>query len=285
MYTFRTRYSDLTDSQVNELFREETWSSLDPSRRLDALQELEVRTALACGNRPCEVRTEDMNGYLFGGYADDEIVLNRHLVEEGGFVTDFGNGEVVFDRVDGLNAQMMDTIHHENYHAYQDQVIHGEIRHSDAAEAELWAANWPSEQYIDCNDPSGCYRIQSLERTAFAHGEACTKEAFAEIEAKYGQDHGYRDYLEDIQRYSYDDALDDAIDISGDEHIRDTLDGQMLEAYHASRQEHLDGDADTYSRGIESQTAGEEDTNANTDGDTDSLSSTYADDDGMDLCM
>ena len=107
--------------------------------------------------------------------------------------------------------------------------------HSDAAEAELWSANWPDEQYISGDDPSGCYRIQSLEQSAFDHGEAETKAAFGEIEANYGEDAGYQEYLTSIQEDSYESALEDAKMINGDENIQETLNSNMLETYRANQ--------------------------------------------------
>jgi len=232
---YQTRYSDLSNEEVNELYRSDTWSDMSRDERVDALQELENRSAEACGNQPCQVRTEEMNGYQFGGYANGEIVLNEHLVADGEFVTQYSDGSVETVEVGGINAQMMDTIHHENYHAYQDEVVHGQLEHSDAAEAELWSANWPDEQYISGDDPSGCYRIQSLEQSAFNHGEAETKAAFGKIEAKYGEDAGYQEYQEAIAADSYESALEDAKMINGDENIQETLNNNMLESYHANQ--------------------------------------------------
>lgn len=233
---YHTRYSELSNAEVNELYRSDNWAGMTRNQRLDALQELENRSAAACGNQPCPVRTEEMNGYLYGGYANGEIVLNEHLVADGEFVTRYQDGSIERESVDGINAQMMDTIHHENYHAYQDEVVHGQLEHSDAEEAELWKANWPDEQYISGDDPSECYRIQSLEKSAFAHGEAETKAAFGEIEAKYGEDAGYQQYLGDIEADSYENALANAKKVNSDENIEETVNNRMLEAYQADQE-------------------------------------------------
>lgn len=235
MNFYPTRYSDLSNSEVNELYRSETWSDLSCDERLDALQELENRSAEACGNEPCEVKLEPMNGYQYGGYLNGEITLNEHLVADGEFVTQHEDGTIERDSVSDINAQMMDTIHHENYHTYQDEVVHGNLEHSDVTEAELWKANWSDEQYVDCDDPSGCYRIQSLEQSAYEHGEAETKAAFDEIETKYGQDAGYQEYLSSIEENSYESALEEAITINGDDNIQETINNNMLDAYHSNQ--------------------------------------------------
>lgn len=233
---YQTRYSDLSNEEVNELYRSNTWASLNRDARLDAMQELENRSAEACGNQPCQIKTEEMNGYQYGGYANGEIVLNEHLVADGQFVTHYADGSIETQDVGGINGQMMNTIHHENYHAFQDEVVRGQLEHWDAAEAELWAANWLDEQYIGSDDPSGCYRIQNLEKSAFEHGEAETQAAFNEIETKYGQDAGYQEYLGEIEADSYDNSLENAKMINGDSNIEETVNSRMLDAYHANQE-------------------------------------------------
>jgi hypothetical protein len=243
MNPYPTRYSELSNAEVNELYRSETWDELSRDERLDALQELENRSAEELGNRPCEVKLEPMDGYQYGGYSNGEITLNEHLVTNGEFVTEHLDGSVEREAIADVNAQMMDTIHHENFHAYQDDVVSGRLEHSNAEDAELWSANWSNDEYIEPDDPSGCYGIQSLERSASEHGQAQTKAAFEEIEAKYGEDAGYQEYLKSIESDSYENALNHAQTISGDENIQETIDNDMLANYRASQSESYSSDS------------------------------------------
>lgn len=235
MDVFHTRYGDLTNEQVNELYRSDTWEGLSHGERLDALQELENRSAVELGNKPCEVMLKPMEG-AYGAYQDGgRIYLNKSLVETGDLVVHNENGDVLASfHPDDTNAQLMDTIHHENYHAYQYEAINGIVNHENAAEVEQWKANWPVEKYIRANDPEHCYRLQSVEKSAFSNGEAQTKRAFEAIEAKYGIDAGYQSYLESISENSFEHELEQAQAITGDANIENSVNQRMLDNYQAS---------------------------------------------------
>jgi hypothetical protein len=226
---YPTRYSELSNSEINELYRSDMWSNLSYEERLDALQELENRTAEELGNQPCEVRTEEMNGAMYGYYCNGQIVVNESLVNNGVLRYEDGENDVLEYVPNDVNAQLMDTIHHENYHAYQDDVINNRIEHDNQNEVALWRSN--EELYISSSDNSILYRIQSRERTAFYRGELQTKETFEGIEAKYGEDAGYQEYLISINEYSYEIALVTAKETYGDENIQETLDNYMLASY------------------------------------------------------
>ena len=232
MNFYPTRYSGLTNPEVNELYRSETWAGLNRDERLDALQELENRSAEACGNQPCEVMLEQMNGARYGYYSNWEIYVNESLVASGEFTVQYEDGSTASYSPADTNAQLMDTIHHENYHAYQSDAIHGIVNHNNAAEVEQWRANWDNDNYISGNDP--LYRIQSLEKSAFEHGETQTKAALDGIEAKYGADAGYQEYLDSISENSYGNALVEAKELYGNENIESVLNEQMLLGYQAN---------------------------------------------------
>lgn len=230
MNFYPTRYTELTNAEVNELYRSETWEGLSRDERLDALQELENRSAGSLGNLPCEVELEHMNGAQYGVYCDGVIYVNESLVENGEFTVQYEDSTTDSYSPTDTNAQLMDTIHHENYHAYQDDTIHGRVEHDNVAEVEQWKAN--DEYYIRDGQ---FYRLQSLEKSAFEHGEAQTKAAFEEIEAKYGADAGYRDYLENIEG-GYEKAVAHA-ERFGDENIAGTLNQTILDKYQANHAE------------------------------------------------
>lgn len=236
MDVYHTRYSDLTNEQVNELYRSEVWESLSLSERLDALQELENRSAVELGNKPCEVMLKPMEGAYYGAYHDGgRIFLNKNLVETGDLVVHDENGDVLASfHPDNTNVQLMDTIHHENFHAYQYEAINGIVNHENAAEVQQWKANWQAENYIRANDPEHCYRLQCLEKSAFNHGEAQTKRAFEAIETKYGIDTGYQSYLESIMENSFEYELEQAQAITGDQNIESSVNQKILDNYNAS---------------------------------------------------
>jgi len=235
MNTYSTRYSRLSDAEVNELYRSDTWTRLNGKERLEALQELENRSAKICGNQPYKVQLEKMNGATYGGYHNGKIYINKDLVENGNFVVQYRDGSTQSFALLDANAQLMDTIHHENYHAYQDDAIHGRVKHSNPAEVEQWRANFTQGNYIRSEEDHNLYRIQSLEKPAFERGESQTRAAFERIEAKHGKDPGYQEYLKSTEKNSYEKALASAKHQYGDENIENTINDRMRQNYQASR--------------------------------------------------
>lgn len=223
---YPTRFAELTTAEVCELYRADTWNGMSRGERLDALQELENRAAEELGNQPCEIHLAEMNGSTYGCYSSGRITINESLVNDGILRIEDAEGNVTEYAPHDVNAQMMDTIHHENYHAYQDEVIHGRLEHDDAAESALWKANDTS--YISSSDNHILYRIQAQERSAFERGESQTKATFEKIEEQYGEDAGYHEYLISINEDSYNAALTNAQEIYGSENIQQVLDNYML---------------------------------------------------------
>ena len=232
MDKFSTRYSDLSNSEVNELYRSETWSRLTREEKLDALQELENRAAEGLGNKPCEVSLEQMNGAQKGYYQDGKIFINESLVEKGELRVQYDDGTTDTYQLLSANAELMDTIHHENFHGYQMESIDGRVEHNNADEVELWSAN--KDSYIGSELELPTYRIQPLEKSAYAHAEAQTKAAFGEIEAKYGVDKGFQEYLKDIKEDTFENALAEAQELYGVDNIENALNEKMLKDYRES---------------------------------------------------
>ena len=238
---YPTRYSELSNSEINELYRSAVWSDLSREERLDALQELENRAAEELGNKPCEVCIEQMNGAVYGYYSNGQIVVNENLVIDGILRYEDAEDNILEYAPDDVNAQIMDTIHHENYHAYQDDAVNGRIEHENQGEIDLWRAN--EDMYISPSDNDTLYRIQPQERSAFGQGELKTKAAFKEIESKYGEDTGYQEYLTTINENSYESVLTEAKETYDDEDIQETFDNYMLASYQENHME--DNDIET----------------------------------------
>lgn len=232
---YLTRFAELTVAEVCELFRADTWSGLSREERLDALQELENRAAEELGNQPCEIRTERMNGSTYGYYSNGQITINENLINDGILRFEDVDGTIIEYAPRDINAQMMDTIHHENYHAYQDEVIHDRLEHDDVAESALWKAN--DANYISSADNGALYRIQAQERSAFKRGESQAKAAFEKMEARYGEDAGYQEYLVSISENSYDRVLSTVEELYGSENIQHALDDYMLASDHENCEE------------------------------------------------
>jgi hypothetical protein len=210
MDLFPTRYSGLTRTEVDELYRADTWASLSRDERLDALQELGNRSAQDLGIAPCEIRLQSMNGAQYGGYANGQISVNESLVESGEFRVEYEDGSTLTYSPLDTNAQLMDTIHHENFHAYQDEVMTGRLDGPSVVQVEEWLEN--NRNYTT---ESPLYRVQSIEASAFNYGEQQTAASFEAIEAKYGVDAGYQEYRVVVTENSYAAAMAEVSELEG----------------------------------------------------------------------
>ena len=155
--------------------------------------------------------------------------INQDLVKNSEFCLEFEDGTKMSYKSTDVNSQLMETVHHENYHAYQDEATIGHIQHDDQYKLELWKAN--DENYTF---EYTFYRIQSLEASAFDRGESKTQDAFKKIEEMYGKDSGYQEYLTSIQDKSYEKALSDAIGLTGNKNIQRSYENEMIAQYNNS---------------------------------------------------
>ncbi len=201
-----------------------------------ALQELENRVAKSYGNAPRRVVAQTMRtGYTYGGYShkDDVIQINRDLIESARLTCE-KDGLSVSSIKNNANAELVDTIFHENYHAYQRDVIDGKISHPDKREAAIWATNLKRDQngnLVHYLSDGIEYRIQSCERTAFREGESGTRRVFGMLEKEYGPDYGYADYQRNLANDSYEKQLAYAQACSGNPYFQEDLDEEMLQQY------------------------------------------------------
>lgn len=201
-----------------------------------ALQELENRVAKAYGNAPRRVVAQTMRtGYTYGGYShkDDVIQINRDLIESARLTCE-KDGLSISSIKNNANAELVDTIFHENYHVYQRDVIDGKISHPNKREAAIWATNLKRDQngnLVHYLSDGIEYRIQSCERTAFREGEYGARHVFDMLEKEYGQDPGYADYQRDLVNTNYEKQLAYAQTCSGNPYFQEDLDEEMLKQY------------------------------------------------------
>lgn len=232
---------DERTEQIYSKFAAENWGKMTSEQRLEALNELEAVSAGQNNSAVRQVVAEDMNGKVYGYFDGEKIVVNNHLLQNDPMfyarVTDEdGNQETLTYRVEDANIQMMDTLFHEDYHAFQKQAVNGEIppetlRKMGISEETVrnWAANENRLGYVEPEIDGNLYRIQGLEKAAFDAGETNTKEAFSYLNQKYGEDANYQKYLSAIEANSYKKNLQMAQMRYGDMDIENTLQNKMNE--------------------------------------------------------
>ncbi len=200
-----TKYSGYSLNQLHALFSTEQWNSLSFSDRLSACQEVENRYAAENNVEPCTVTFQPMEGKRYGWQNGDRITLNSHLLSDGQFVTHGVQHEArVGVLAPGWNT--LDTVYHEGTHGIQEKT-----------------GNMP-DTYINPDMDQDLYRIQGIEKQAFAQGQLRTLEAMQTYEKESGKlDPDHDDYLASVRNDSFQSALADAAKHYNDPNIEKTV--------------------------------------------------------------
>lgn len=203
-------YSDLGGNHLMGLFGSDSWKSMSFEQRLSACQEVENRYAAANGVAPCRVTTEPVTGGTYGWQSGNTITLNESLLRDGCFQTEDvdenGNKVIVplADRAPGWN--ILDTIFHEGTHGIQTE--QGRM----------------VDTYIQPESDRDLYRIQGIEKEAFAAGQQNTLTAIQLVQQRTGKiDPQAKAYLTSVQENRFETALDDAKQRYQDPYIEYTL--------------------------------------------------------------
>lgn len=207
---YETRYDTLTHGQLNALFSSAQWSGLSFEERLDACQEVANRYAAEHDVEPCLITHHPMEGSAYGEQFGSTIRLNTYLVRDGQFCTHFTdeNGNRMESRINALapSWNTLDTVYHEGTHGIQEQL--GQIPGT----------------YITPNMDWDLYRIQGVEKEAYAAGQSRTLQALADYEQATGKfDSARLDYFAAARNDSFQNALSDAARHYNDPNIEQTL--------------------------------------------------------------
>ncbi len=207
---YNTRYDTLTQGQLHALFSSAQWAGLSFEERLDACQEVANRYAAEHDVEPCLITHHPMEGSAYGEQFGSTIRLNTYLIRDGQFCTHFfdENGNRVESRIDALapSWNTLDTVYHEGTHGIQTQL--GQIPGT----------------YITPNMDWDLYRIQGIEKEAYAAGQSRTLQALSDYEQTTGKfDPARLDYFTSARNDSFQTALSDAARHYNDPNIEQTL--------------------------------------------------------------
>lgn len=210
MNIYNTNYENYSQSQLTALFSSDTWKSLSFSQRLNACQEVENRYAAENNVQPCTITHRPMNGACYGWQNGNTICLNSYLLQDGQFCTNFKDsyGNIQSIRTDVLAPgwNTLDTVFHEGTHGIQEQ-----------------SGRMPST-YISPEMDGDLYRIQGIEKEAYANGQMRTLEAMSNYEKEVGHmDPKRGEYIASVKADSFQTALIDASQNYNDPNIEQTL--------------------------------------------------------------
>lgn len=156
--------------------RHGTWESLSFASRLEVLQAVENHAAVRVGRTPRQVEGrwlhDGPDGVVLGEYdpADNRIHINNSQLMPNA-------------RYGKQSDDLLDTVLHEGRHAYQHQVVRGEVHHPDAEEVKAWAENMKSGNYVQFSQNPRAYWQQPIEADARAYASERLEELKREREA------------------------------------------------------------------------------------------------------
>lgn len=207
---YETRYGTYSQGQLHALFSTEQWNGLTLSERLDACQEVTNRYAAEYNVEPCLVTHQPMEGNAYGEQSGKSICLNTYLVRDGQFCATFTdqNGNTC-ERVTNALApgwNILDTVYHEGTHGIQTELD-----------------TMPST-YLPPDSDWNLYRIQGVEKQAYAMGQSRTLQALSDYEKSTGKLDATRgEYLASVRNDAFQTALNDAAQHYNDPNIEQTL--------------------------------------------------------------
>lgn len=205
-----TIYENYSQSQLTALFSSDNWQSMSFAERMNACQEVENRYAAENNVQPCTVTHQPMNGACYGWQSGNTICLNSYLVADGQFCTQYTdqNGNVQTVRTNALAPgwNTLDTVYHEGTHGIQEQT-----------------GRMPST-YISPEMDGDLYRIQGIEKEAYAIGQTKTLDALSNYEKEVGHlDASRNEYIASVRNDSFQSALSEAARNYNDPNVEQTL--------------------------------------------------------------
>ena len=205
-----TGYENLSLTQLHNLFSSENWSSLSFENRINACQEVENRYAAEYNVEPCTITLKEMDGATYGWQSGKTICLNTSLVRDGCFNATYEAEDGSSQRVQipalAPSWNTLDTVYHEGTHGIQEAT-----------------GKMPST-YISSDMDSDLYRIQGIEKEAYAVANSRTLTALNDVETSSGElDKTRGEYFASVRNDSFEAALQDAAKHYNDPDIESTL--------------------------------------------------------------
>lgn len=249
-----TSLSSFSDEELCSQYRMSVWKSLNESERLELLQETCNRAAAARGERgSCKVIFSDLGQNTAGVHSRDVIELNRAMYAEDHLITTYKGNEVIRD-APCPNMEALLTVLHENEHAWQDQVINGEISNADPALAKAYRSNnfdlvpitkedgtvSLGQTYLSNSDNSQVgyylYYAQSTERDAHRNSEAMAEKITNYLTEKHGDEPSFEAFRASLQADGYKATMERASLMFQGEDLDTNVNNSLMNHYYGESQ-------------------------------------------------
>ena len=246
-----TAYGQLSDRDLFGMYRGEVWSGLNESSRRQLLQETVNRAAASMGEKgSCEVKFADMSPDTFGRQHGSVIEINKDI-----FTNDMLHANVCGQSIDvpfkDSNYKALETVLHENIHAWQNQCVDGTIDHPNKELIDEYRANGftPSEvtdkngvqrngsQYLSGLDPdhgNHLYYFQSTERDAHKFSEIQTQEIVDQNLKNFGPDETADAYKADVEENGFQATWNEAREQFGYDDFEKDINNTLKNSYNGT---------------------------------------------------
>ncbi len=248
-----TVYGAYNDKDLYGMFRSDVWSRMNENQRQQLLQETVNRVAKSMGEKgACEVRFADLPSNVYGQQSGNVIELNRN-----NFALDKrthqSNGYKFVLPFEHSNYMALQTVLHENIHAWQNQLIDKTINNADKELiAQYTANNFTSSmivdhtadnkkilrqgsQYMNGVTPGYGYQmyyLQATERDAHKFGERQALNIMNYNLKNYGPDPTAEKFKEEVRLNGYQAQENEAKKIFNNENIERDINNTLLNHYY-----------------------------------------------------
>ncbi len=245
-------YSGLSNDALYSMFRMSEWSSLSENQKTQLCQEVVNRDCAALGmtSAPTVSFDRSMSSATLGTQSGSSIKLNGSAFLDGKIERSV-NGEVITAEIRDNNMLALQTLFHENQHAYQNQVINDEIAPQNEAAAIQYKANDFTVSGVDTEngkekglqylygETSGnagyfMYYFQSTERDAHFIGEKKADYVKEYLSTKYGNEQSFDAYTARIQNNGYNAMLERAKAEFNNENVEKEINNTLMNNYYGT---------------------------------------------------
>lgn len=215
-----TIYGNLSNAELISLYHESSWANMGEDKRQQLLQETVNRSAVEKGELgACEVRFADLDSSILGRQSGSVIQVNRSVFAEDLYVHNF-NGRIIEEKAVDSNMRALETVLHEDIHAWQIQCMDGTIQCMDADLLSEYKSNSFTSSFVP--DGNGgkqlgshylngitqttgyyMYYFQSTERDAHFYSERQAIQVANSLQQMYGPDKSLLTYQKNVLLNGY----------------------------------------------------------------------------------
>ena len=243
-----TMYGSLTDAQLYGMYRQSVWSGMGEHERQQLLQESVNRAAQERGEHgACEVRFADLDDGVSGEQRGSLILVNREMFVNDRQVSHTENYGTITRDYPTSNINALETVLHENEHAWQNQCVSGEIEGDPQRTFEYRANDFTTSsveqpdgtyqlgsQYMCGETNYDFYYFQSTERDAYQFSQARTLQIVDGLEKQYGSEESFAEYREELRQTGYQAQLERANQRYGTENFEREVNNTLLNQYYGT---------------------------------------------------